>query len=121
MINENRLYEILGQRLRELREKAGQGSARLTQAGLADKVGLERTSITNIEKGTQKVPLHVLYKMCESLGAEINEVLPNYEEIQEKHAASLDMQIVEFGQGKVSLLPGMMEALREVLPQAKSI
>ena len=121
MINENRLYEILGQRLRELREKVGQGSARLTQAGLADKVGLERTSITNIEKGSQKVPLHVLYKMCESLGAEINEVLPSFEEIQEKHAASLDMQIVEFGQSKVSLLPGMMEALREVLPQAKSI
>ncbi len=121
MISENRLYEILGQRLRVLREKVGQGSARLTQADLAEKVGLERTSITNIEKGGQKVPLHVLYKMCESLGAEINDVLPRFDEIQETPTAQLDKQIVNFGQSRASLLPGMMEALREVLPTSKQI
>lgn len=40
---------------------------RMTQAELAALVDLERTSITNIEKGAQKLSLHVLYKICDVL------------------------------------------------------
>lgn len=121
MISEKKLYEVLGQKLRFLREQVGQGAARLTQADLAEKVGLERTSITNIEKGAQKVPLHVLYKMCESLKVNINEVLPSIDDIQETHTVTPDKKMVTFGQSTANMLPSMREALREVLPQSTQI
>lgn len=59
MIEESGLYVALGENIRSRRLLA-----ELTQAKLAQQVGLERTSITNIEKGTQKVPLHVLLRIC---------------------------------------------------------
>jgi len=75
MIDESRLYRRLGARIRDLRTE-GLSGGKLTQAELARAVGLERTSITNIERGIQKVPLHVLYRICEVLETPISEVLP---------------------------------------------
>jgi transcriptional regulator with XRE-family HTH domain len=49
----------LGETLKDLREKAN-----LTQAALATAVGLERTSITNIEAGLQAVSVPLLVKLC---------------------------------------------------------
>lgn len=82
MIDETRLYQALGQRLRAAREQQSGSRGRLTQAELASKVGLERTSITNIEKGTQKVPLHVLFRLCQALNASVTELLPSISEVQ---------------------------------------
>jgi transcriptional regulator with XRE-family HTH domain len=65
------MYKPFGRRVRELRETCG-----LTQAKLADSVGLSRTSITNIERGRQAVPLHALYSFAESLKVELIELLP---------------------------------------------
>lgn len=81
MIDEKRLYKVLGERLKYLRENQDFSTDKLTQAKLADEVGLERTSITNIEKGNQKVPLHVLYKICAVLQIQINDLLPNVSDI----------------------------------------
>lgn len=82
MIDDRRLYQTLGERLRALREQHGGGRSRMTQAVLANHVDLERTSITNIEKGAQKVPLHVLFRICETLGVSVAEVLPTLQEVQ---------------------------------------
>lgn len=49
--NETLLYQKLGQHLRQKRE-----AAKLTQAHVAEGVGVLRTSITNIEAGRQKAP-----------------------------------------------------------------
>jgi len=46
-------YKQFGLRVRQLREALG-----LTQAELAKRVGLERTSIANIEAGKQRILLH---------------------------------------------------------------
>lgn len=92
MISDDRLYVALGARLKKLRE-GEDGSPRITQAELAAKVGLERTSITNIEKGNQKVPLHVLYKLCEVLRVDISSVLPPLAEVQEDETAFRDVNI----------------------------
>lgn len=54
---------------------------KLTQAELASLVGVERTSITNIEKGQQRVPLHLLYKLCKVLEIEIRDMLPDVDKI----------------------------------------
>jgi len=78
VISQDRLYSIIGEQLRSHREQQD-----LTQAQLAEKVGLERTSITNIEKGKQKLPLHVLFGICDTLGVSAADVLPRVEEISE--------------------------------------
>ena len=54
-------YEEVGRRIRLARK------GRLTQKDLADRVSLTRTSITNIEKGRQKVLLHTLADIAEAL------------------------------------------------------
>ena len=82
-----RLYRALGDRLRRLRENTADSGKRLTQDDLARRVGLERTSITNIEKGNQKVPLHVLYRMCEVFGVSTEQVLPTLAEVRPEAAA----------------------------------
>lgn len=84
MIDEKRLYELLGARLRRLRESHVGSSGKLTQAALAQAIGLERTSITNIERGNQKVPLHVLYRICEVLQVSIFDLLPPPTEAQQQ-------------------------------------
>lgn len=76
MIDELRLYKTMGQRIRELRLARQGANGALTQAELAKAVGLERTSITNLEKGSQKVPLHVLYAVCKALNVDVADVLP---------------------------------------------
>ena len=66
-----RLYRELGRRLRAARR-----DAELTQAALAERVGVSRTSITNVEQGNQHVPLHVLYDLARSLGVSPASLLP---------------------------------------------
>ena len=93
MIDEARLYQMLGEQLRTLRERHSDAAGRMTQATLAKLVGLERTSITNIEKGTQKVPLHVLYRICEALGVTALEVLPPLTEVQAAKPEPVDEDV----------------------------
>lgn len=56
------LYREVGQRVRALRSAAG-----LTQLTLGQRVGLTRTSITNIERGRQQFSLHILYDLADAL------------------------------------------------------
>ena len=80
MVDEKRLYKVLGERLRGRRENGPAG--RLTQAQVAEAVGLERTSITNTESGAQKLSLHMLYRVCDALQVSINDVLPPADEVR---------------------------------------
>ncbi len=88
MVDEKRLYAALGMKLKRLRESERGPRGKLTQSALANEIGLERTSITNIERGNQKVPLHVLYRICEVLHVPIAEILPTLAETQPAEAAS---------------------------------
>jgi transcriptional regulator with XRE-family HTH domain len=63
MATDDNFYLCLGQRVRHARRKAG-----LTQAVLAARVGLTRASVTNIEKGRQKVLAHTLWRLAGTLG-----------------------------------------------------
>lgn len=82
MINEHRLYQAIGEKVRKLREAQSGARGKMTQAELAELVGLERTSITNLERGNQKVPLHALYRICETLKAPVFDALPSVAEVQ---------------------------------------
>jgi transcriptional regulator with XRE-family HTH domain len=76
--DEHQLYRSIGARLREQRLAVG-----LSQAQLAERIGMLRTSITNIESGRQRVPIHVLYDICEALSVSVHAVLPVQEEAAE--------------------------------------
>ncbi len=70
-IDEDGLYSWVGERLKKRRVEL-----QLTQDEIAGKIGILRTSVTNIEAGRQKAPLHVLYGLCEVLDIDIATVLP---------------------------------------------
>jgi transcriptional regulator with XRE-family HTH domain len=53
------IYRDFGRRLRRARR-----AANITQQELGKRVGLSRTSITNIEQGNQHVGLHLLYALA---------------------------------------------------------
>lgn len=57
--------------------KARRTGARLTQDALATKVGLVRTSITNIEQGRQQISLQTLYQLADAVGATPQDLLPS--------------------------------------------
>lgn len=65
------LYFVLGKRIKAAREKAN-----LRQVDLAEKIGLTRTSIVNIEQGKQRIQLIEIYQVALVLGVEIADLLP---------------------------------------------
>ena len=65
------LYTALGALIRARREREG-----MTQSELARRVGMTRTSITNIESGRQKVQLHTLYDVAKALNVSPEDLLP---------------------------------------------
>lgn len=73
-----RLYVQLGAAIRKSREGAS-----LSQAELAEAVGLGRTSITNFESGRQHIPLHTLYDIARVLDVELVDVLPKADGLDE--------------------------------------
>ena len=65
-------YKAFGKKVAAARDDQGD-----TQAELAAKVELSRTSITNIEKGRQPVQLHTAIQIADSLSTTISELIPS--------------------------------------------
>jgi transcriptional regulator with XRE-family HTH domain len=65
------IYVHVGEAIRRKREARG-----MTQATLASKVDLARTSITNIEAGAQSLPLHHFLLIAAALSAAPADLLP---------------------------------------------
>lgn len=64
-------YKDFGRRLAQVRRAAG-----LSQQALGERVGLSRPSIVNIEKGRQRILLHMLVEFASALGVEPSNLLP---------------------------------------------
>ncbi len=60
------VYRQLGAKVQAIRESLG-----WTQADLAKRVGLTRTSITNFEAGRQRILLHDAEKFAKAFGVEM--------------------------------------------------
>jgi transcriptional regulator with XRE-family HTH domain len=71
------LYETVGKRIRDTRK-----IAKLTQEGLATRVNLTRTSVTNIEKGRQKLLLHTLFELATAMKVPVAQLMPDQREEQ---------------------------------------
>jgi transcriptional regulator with XRE-family HTH domain len=68
----DRFYEEFGQRVRSARLGLG-----LNQEELGHRVGLERSSISNVEKGRQRVQLHMLLEFATALDVPPIQLLPD--------------------------------------------
>lgn len=74
---EDLLYRIIGQNVRDARDDSG-----LTQEELADAIGVSRTSITNLERGEQRPPLHRLLRLAQSLDVSFSDLIPEWSELE---------------------------------------
>jgi transcriptional regulator with XRE-family HTH domain len=77
----SRLYRMIGDNIRQAREKIP-----LSQTKLAEKLGISRVSIVNIEKGRQHAPMHTLWDIAENLGVEVVELIPRQREFADSAA-----------------------------------
>lgn len=55
----------------------------MSQDELAQILGLKRTSITNIERGNQKLGIDAIYKLCERFGLELQDLLPTVAQLRQ--------------------------------------
>lgn len=66
------IYKLVGKRIAKRRREVG-----LIQEELAQRVGLSRASVANIERGEQKIQLHTLVDFSNALGlADVRLLLP---------------------------------------------
>ena len=72
------LYRELGRKIREVRERSGE---KLSQDKLAKRLKISRASIVNIEAGRQHAPLHLLWKIAETLGTDLALLIPRREDL----------------------------------------
>lgn len=73
MFENNDFYVRLGALLKESRE----GRLRVTQEEFAERAGLSRPSIANIEKGRQQISVLQLVKFSAILGVEPSALIPH--------------------------------------------
>jgi DNA-binding XRE family transcriptional regulator len=71
MSDHEAFYIEVGKRIRSRRDEL-----KIPQETLASDVGLTRTSITNIEKGRQKLLLHTFFDIARTLKTEPGALLP---------------------------------------------
>lgn len=74
----DRFYLGVGELIRKARTRAG-----MTQEQLADRVKLTRTSVTNIEKGRQRLLVHTLIDIAAALEVKPERLLPMHGEDEE--------------------------------------
>jgi len=107
------LYRLLGEAV-----KRGRRDARMTQEALANRVGLTRTSITNIEKGKQNVSLHTVYDLAAALNKHPDDLLPSPDVLTAdaiKRRKLEQIELAERNRELVGRLISHSEKLREEL------
>ncbi|SRR6266571_494059 len=80
-------YVELGQKIRQARKARG-----LNQAQLGQMLSLSRTSITNIERGRQRILCHLLVEISNAVGVEARHLLPS----RPKHSSELVEALPEY-------------------------
>ncbi len=85
------LYKILGRNVAAARARVLPKG--LSQSGLAKRIGLTRGSIANIELGTQRPPIHIIWAIGMALGVEPASLLPNSAELEAAAGALVDVKL----------------------------
>jgi DNA-binding XRE family transcriptional regulator len=76
MTDFDEIYRAVGRKIRQTRE-----SQHRTQDSLAQRLGISRTSMVNIEAGRQRPPLHLLWQIAELLETKLTLLIPSPEEL----------------------------------------
>lgn len=103
-------YREFGRRLHDHRKAKG-----LSQEQLAEPLGLNRTSIYNLEKGKQQLPVHLLKELARRLGVSEDDLLP-WKKLEEPPAEfearlkAVEDSVAEEYQGAVK---GLLESLED--------
>ena len=93
MVDADVLYGFVGRRIRAARQRA---SNNLSQQKLADRLGVSRASIVNIEAGRQHAPLHLLWQIADALSVDLPQLLPRRDELSATDSAiQLDSKVIE--------------------------
>ena len=118
MADFDELYQELGRKIRQARERHSQ---RLSQDTLARRLGISRASVVNIEAGRQRAPLHLVWQIAELLGTDLTVLIPSREELlapasQVELDRGMMKQIEEAANGD----PGTMKVLTGFVGKLKA-
>lgn len=111
-----RLYELVGQKVERQRREA-----KLSQTQLAQRCGLARGSIANIESGNQRPTLHTLWSLADALNVDMRSFLPSRDEFLMSEADTATPKITgwlkdEAGKSQNQVNSFIAESLEKVGP-----
>src|SRR5215475_6738399 len=91
MTDFDEIYRGVGRKIRQTRVNQN-----LSQDSLAQRLGISRTSMVNIEASRQRTPLHVLWQIAELLETKLTLLIHEPEELLEPTSqAGLDREIMK--------------------------
>ena len=83
-INPKLLNDNIRQRIKSVR--TAETESRLSQAELGEVLDLNRSTIANIESGSQRASLHNIYELCAHYNLELADLLPSVTEMRRRSA-----------------------------------
>ena len=81
MIDEDQLYKLVREKIKDLRTDSSEFKPKLSQAGLGTVLSLTRSSVANIESGSQRVSLANIYAICDHFKLNLVDFLPTLGEV----------------------------------------
>ena len=91
MTDFDEVYRVLGRKVRQMREVQ-----RLSQDQLAQRLGISRASMVNIEAGRQRAPLHLLWQIAEVLHSKLIDMIPTPEDVAVRsNQGLLDREVID--------------------------
>lgn len=95
-----------GQRIRELRRRAG-----LSTEALAERAGIDRTHLGAIERGQQNPSLRVLHGIAAGLGVQIARLVDVEDDTDEETRKRLTARVRKLGASELRALQRVLDAL----------
>ena len=94
------LYKEVGNLIRRQRRALD-----LTQANLADALGISRGALANIETGRQHILLHQIYRFAAALNLNVHELLPLANDVGLQELLTIGNRAIELGDSKDLPMP----------------
>lgn len=70
MMSEKDIYILIGGKIKDIRESKG-----MTQQQISDICDFEKSTVSRIEAGRTNLTIKTLYKICQSMGVKMTEIV----------------------------------------------